>query len=130
VKEERQLLLIALLRKISRENNRVLSLHLAARPTEREAPVILASLKSEEIGKPAHEVIIKVLETRENFHGLKNGIATVTVPVKDRNGNTIAVARMRLKTQKNTARRKDLAYGNNISKQLQEEIPNHRFLFE
>jgi len=130
LKDERKLQLIVLLRKIYRENNRVLSLQLAARPTEREAPVVLASLKTEEIGKPAHEVITKVLETRENFHGLKNGIATVTVPVKDRNGNTIAVARMRLKNQKNTARSKDLAYGNNISKQLQEEIPNHRFLFE
>jgi len=130
LKEERQLQLITLLRKISRENNRVLSLQLAARPTEKEAPVVLASLNPEEIGRPAHEVITKVLEKRENFHGLKNGVATVTVPINDHNGNTIAAARMRLNSKKATTRRKDLAYGNNIAKLLQVKISDQRFFLK
>ena len=130
LKEERQIQLISLLRKISRENNRVLTLQLAARSNAKEAPVVFASLKAEEIGKTAHEVIAKVLESRENFYGLENGVATVTVPINDRNGKTIAVVRMRLNSRKGAASRKDLAYGNNIAKLLQAEIINHRFPFK
>ncbi len=131
LKEERKLQLVNLLLKISRDNGRVLSLQLAARPREEAAPVVLASIDPKEIGKPAHEVIAKVLETKENFYGHnEKGVATVTVPVKDRNGDTVAVARMRLRSKKENTERKDLAYGNVIAKQLQAEILDLHFLFK
>ena len=131
MQEERKLQLVNLLLKITRDNTRVLSLQLVARPHQGTAPVIVASIDPKEIGKPAHEVIIKVLETRENFYGHNDkGVATVTIPVKDRNGDTVAVTRMRLRSKKENTERKDLAYGNAIAKQLQAEIPDLHFLFK
>ena len=131
LQEERKLQLVNLLLKITRDNTRVLSLQLAARPTAGAAPVVVASINPKEIGKPAHEVITKVLETRENFYGHnEKGVATVTVPVKDRNGDTVAVTRMRLRSKKENTERKDLNYGNTIAKQLQAEIPDLHFLFK
>lgn len=128
LKEEKQLQLAVLLKRISRENDRVLSLELSARPGPNKPPVIIASLDPKTIGQPAHEVVSKVLDTKENFHGQSNGISTVTVPVKDRNGNIVAVARMRLGSRAAATQRKDLAYGNNIAKQIQAEAPEGNFL--
>ena len=131
LQEERKLQLVNLLLKITRDNTRVLSLQLAARPKEGAVPVVVASIDPKEIGKPAHEVITKVLETRENFYGNNDkGVATVTVPVKNRNGDTVAVTRMRLRSKKENTERKDLAYGNVIAKQLQTEILDLHFLFK
>ena len=124
LKEEKQQQLVALLKKISRENNRVLSLKLSARPTPKKPPVVIASLEPKEIGQPAHEIVTKVLETEENFHGQKDGISTVTVPVKDRNGKIIGAARMRLSSRVASTQRKDLAYGNGIAKQILAAAPD------
>ena len=123
LKEEKQNQLVALLKKIARENNRVLSLKLSARPSPQKPPVVIASLEAKEIGQPAHEVVTKVLESEENFHGQKDGISTVTVPVKDRNGHIIGAARMRLSSRVASTQRKDLAYGNDIAKQILAAAP-------
>jgi len=123
LKEERRHQLVALLKQIARENNRVLSLKLSARPAAQKPPVVIASLEPKDIGQPAHEVVTKVLETEENFHGQKDGISTVTVPVKDRNNNIIGAARMRLSSRVKSTQRKDLAYGNSIAKQILAAAP-------
>ena len=73
------------------------TLRTASRP--KKPPVVIASLEPKDIGQPAHEVVTKVLETEENFHGQKDGISTVTVPVKDRNNIIIGAARMRLSSR-------------------------------
>ena len=130
LQEERKLQLVNLLLEITRDNGRILSLQIAAQTKEGRAPVVVASIEPTEIGKPAHEVVTKVLETKENFHGLKNGVATVTVPIKDHNGDTIGVARMRLRSKKTPNKREDLAYGNDIAKHIQAETHDHEFLFK
>ena len=85
--------------------------------------MVIASLEPKDIGQPSHEVVTKVLETEENFHGQKDGISTVTVPVKDRNNNIIGAARMRLSSRVASTQRKDLAYGNSIAKQILAAAP-------
>ena len=130
LQEERKLQLVNLLHKITRDNGRILSLQIAARPKEGRAPVVVASIDPMEIGKPAHEVVTKVLEKKENFHGMENGITTVTVPIRDHNGEAIAVARMRLRSKKAPNKREDLAYGNDIAKHIQAETHDHEFLFK
>lgn len=130
LQEERKLQLVNLLLKITRDNGRILSLQIAAQAKEGRVPVVVASIEPTEIGKPAHEVVTKVLEKKENFHGMENGIATVTVPIRDHNGDAIAVARMRLRSKKAPNKREDLAYGNDIAKHIQAEIHDHEFLFK
>ena len=43
--------------------------------------------------------------------------------MKDRNNNIIGVARMRLSSRVASTQRKDLAYGNNIAKQILAAAP-------
>ena len=83
---------------------------------------MIASLNKKDINRQAHEVISKVLEKKENYFGYNNGISTVTVPVQDRNGDIIAVARMRLKKGSQNTKKDDLAYGNKIAKSIQAKI--------
>jgi len=127
LQEEKTLQLVNLLLNVTRNYNRILSLQLAAPHKEEIAPVVIASIDPKEIGKPAHEVVAKVFETTENFYGIKNEVAIVTVPVKDRNGGIVGVARMRLRNKKNSTKREDLAYANKIAKRLQAEIPEDGF---
>jgi len=130
LQEEKTLQLVNLLLNVTRNNNRILSLQLAAPPKEEIASVVIASIDPKQIGKPAHEVVAKVFETKENFHGIKNEVAIVTVPVKDRNGGIVGVARMRLRNKKTSTKREDLAYANKIAKRLQAEIPEDGFLLK
>ena len=130
LQEEKTLQLVNLLLNITRDNNRILSLQLAAPPKEEIAPVIIASIDPKQIGKPAHEIVAKVFETAENFYGIKNEVAIVTVPVKDRNGGIVGVARMRLRNKNNPTKRENLAYANKVAKRLQAEVPEDRFLLK
>ena len=124
LKEHRQKQLSALLRKISLENKRILSLQLAARSTKGKIPIVVASLNAKEIGQQAHGVVSEVLEKKENYYGQQKGVSTVTLPLKDRNGIIIAVARMRLNNGAKTTKSQDLVYGKNIGKLIQAEIPD------
>jgi len=130
LQEEKTLQLVNLLLNITRDNNRILSLQLAAPPKEEIAPVIIASIDPKQIGKPAHEIVAKVFETAENFYGIKNEVAIVTVPVKDRNGGIVGVARMRLRNKNNPTKRENLAYANKVAKRLQAEAPENGFLLK
>ena len=130
LQEEKTLQLVNLLLNITRDNNRILSLQLAAPPKEEIAPVIIASIDPKQIGKPAHEIVAKVFETAENFYGIKNEVAIVTVPVKDRNGGIVGVARMRLRNKNNPTKRENLVYANKVAKRLQAEVPEDRFLLK
>ena len=129
LKQHQQKKLSEFLRKISKENKRILSLQLAANNAKDKKPIVIASLNKKDINQHAHEVISEVLEKKENYFGHNNGISTVTVPVRDRNGNVIAAARMRLVNGSQNTKKDDLAYGTKISKLIQARILTQEPLF-
>ena len=122
LKEHQQKQLSAILRKISLENKRVLSLQIAARSTKGKSPFVVASLNAKEIGRQAHEVVSEVLDKEENYYGQKKGVSTVTIPLKDRNGMIFAAARMRLDSGFKTTKSQDLVYSKNIGRLIQSKI--------
>ena len=129
LKEHQQKQLSEFLKNISTENKRILSLQLAANTAKGKKPIVIASLNKKDVNQQAHEVISEVLEKQENYFGYKNGISTVTVPVRDRNGDVIAVARMRLVKGAQNTKKDDLAYGTKIAKLIQAKISAQEPLF-
>ena len=111
-------------------NKRLISLQLIARAKEGQAPAVMGSLVPEEVGQPGHKVTIKVLDTGENFYGLNKieGVSTVTVPLRGRNGKIMGVARMRLRNNSTITQQRDLAYALDIAKRVQEKLPDKKEL--
>ena len=129
-REYQQKQLSALLRNISNEKKRILSLQLASRIADEKTPIVIASLNNEDINQPAHEVVAKVLEKKENYFGHKNSVSTVTVPVRDRNGIIIAVARMRLNKGTQATKNQDVAFGINVANLIQSKIGDRELLLK
>jgi hypothetical protein len=90
---------------------------------------IIASSSPDEIGEAADEVGKDVLENGEIYIRKEKKIVVVTLPLKDRNGDTMAAVEVTLKrflgqTQKTTITRATL-----IVKLMQEQVNSFRDLF-
>ncbi|MBC8324479.1 MAG: hypothetical protein H8E27_02475 [Verrucomicrobia subdivision 3 bacterium] len=118
------------LRRAVRGDERVLSLQLVARPAPKQAPQILGSLNAAEVGQPAHADCAKAMDLNKNFHGRKNDVATVTLPLRDKNGVIIGAVRVSLRSPVGTENRLDIARATALVKQFQGSIPDSKSLFQ
>lgn len=118
------------LRRAARGDARVLSLQLVARPAPAKAPQILGSLNAAEVGQPAHADCAKVMDQNKNFHGRKDNVAVVTLPLRDKNGKIIGAVRVRLRSPVGTEKRRDVTRATVLTKQIQSSFPDSKSLFQ
>jgi hypothetical protein len=118
------------LRRAVRKDARVLSLQLIARPAPKKAPQILGSLNPAEVGRPAHADCAKVMDQNKNFHGRKNDVAIVTLPLRDKNGVVIGAVRVSLRSPVGTEKRRDITRATALVKQFQGSFPDSKSLFQ
>jgi hypothetical protein len=118
------------LRRVAREDARVLSLQLVARPAPNQAPQILGSLDASEVGQPAHADCAKVIDQNKVFHGRKNNEAFVISPLRDKNGISIGAVRVRLRSPSGTDKRRDIARAAALTQRIKGNYPAAKSLFQ
>ena len=118
------------LRRVAREDARVLSLQLVARRAPNQAPQILGSLDAAEVGRPAHADCAKVIDQNKVFHGQKNNEAFVTLPLRDKNGIIIGAVRVRLRSPSGTDKRRDIARAAALTQRIKGSYPDAKSLFQ
>jgi hypothetical protein len=121
---------VKVLRRVAREDVRVLSLQLIARPAPNQAPQILGSLDASEVGRPAHADCAKVIDQNKVFHGRKTNEAVVTSPLRDKNGIIIGAVRVRLRSPSGTDKRRDIARAAALTQRIKENYPAAKSLFQ
>ena len=118
------------LRRVAREDARVLSLQLVARPAPNQAPKILGSLDAADVGRPAHADCAKAIDQNKVFHGRKNNEAFVTSPLRDKNGIIIGAVRVRLRSPSGTDKRRDIARAAALTQRIKGNYPDAKSLFQ
>ncbi|MFM1556375.1 MAG: hypothetical protein ACKJR1_07800, partial [Limisphaerales bacterium] len=118
------------LRRVAREDARVLSLQLVARPAPNQAPKIIGSLVAAEVGRLAHADCAKAIDQNKVFHGRKNNEAFVTSPLRDKNGIIIGVVRVRLRSPSGTDKRRDIARAAALTQRIKGNYPDAKSLFQ
>ena len=118
------------LRRVAREDARVLSLQLVARPAPNQAPKILGSLAAAEVGRPAHADCAKAIDQNKVFHGRKSNEAFVTSPLRDKNGIIIGAVRVRLRSPSGTDKRRDIARAAALTQRIKGNYPDAKSLFQ
>ncbi len=122
---------VTLIKNIMEKQKRLEGLKILAVDPDNEDQIIqiIASSSPDEIGEAADEVGKDVLENGEIYIRKEKKIVVVTLPLKDRNGDTMAAVEVTLKrflgqTQKTTITRATL-----IVKLMQEQVNSFRDLF-
>ena len=118
------------LRRAAREDARVLSLQLVARPAPGQAPQILGSLDASEVGQPAHADCAKAIDQNKVLHGRKKDEAFVTSPLRDKNGVIIGAVRVRLRSPLGTDKRRDIARATALTQRIKGSYPDTKSLFQ
>jgi hypothetical protein len=67
----------------------------AGNPAE---PKVIASKEESELGQPADTACRQVLGSGQTFFGKEQDVVHVTLPLRDRNGDTIAVVKVTMKS--------------------------------
>ncbi len=119
-----------LLRQTHEQYPRVQALKVYAKTPENPALRVVASTDSFDIGIPASEVEPKVIEKDSPFFGkLDFNSVVVTMPLHDRNGETIAALRIELKSFFGETEKNAVARAMPIAKQMEKGIVEAKDLF-
>lgn len=93
-----------------RKYPRIVQITISAVTNATAAPVVIASTKSDEIGRLASSEAADVITNRRIYYGKDSGTVAVTMPLRDCNGDSAAAVRLVLKsfpgqTEKNAVAR-------------------------
>jgi hypothetical protein len=88
----------ALIRDALQEYPRVLDLQIFAARTDGAMPVIVAGKEQKDIGRAGSQGELDVIAGGKIYHGKGDGSVSVTMPLRDRNGDPIAAVRITLKS--------------------------------
>jgi len=120
----------ALVRATLKEYPKLLGLKIyAATGTPREVRVIAAG-DEKELGQPGSRAEQDVLDTGNVYYGKGEGTASVLMPLRDRNGEIIAVTRVVLKPVFGQTEQNALNRARPIVQEMQAKVQNTADLFE
>lgn len=98
VYERRELPAQAIVNEVLERHSRLLGLKLYMAGDTPESTRVVASKDESEKGKPGTHVEADILKQGVTYYGKNKGNVTVTMPVRDRNGDIIAAARVVMRT--------------------------------
>lgn len=118
-----------LVRDILKKQPRILGLQIYTLDAHGQ-PHIIASKDETEIGRPGTDAEKKAIVDGNIFYGKDNGVVTVTLPFRDRNGDPMGAVRVRLKsffgeTQKNAVNRATM-----VLKKMQAQVTSAEDLLQ
>lgn len=93
-------------------------------------PVVMASTKAEEVNTPGSEVEKKSIQTGMMYYGSDKKVTTVQMPLRDRNGDSIAAVSVLLKPFKGQTEQNALSRATPIVKEMQKRVTSLQELVE
>lgn len=120
----------ALLRSALEEYPRVLGLQIFAAQNAGETASIVASKDSTEIGQPAGKADLDVIKEGHTYFSKGKGDVTVTLPLRDRNGDPIAAVRVTMKSFPGQTEDNAIVRAQPIVKGMQSRVQSLDRLFE
>ena len=94
------------------------------------APRIVASKVEAEMGQPADQASREVLQTGKIYFGKEHGVAHVTMPLRDRNGETIAAVKVSLDSFPGQTEQNAIVRAQPIVKEIQMRVQSSVDLIE
>jgi hypothetical protein len=108
---------------------RVQAMRLYATPPGKDSPIVVACTDEGDLHLPATHVETTVLEKDDIFFGrLKPGVV-VTLPLHDRNGETIAALRVEMKSFVGQTENNAVARATPIAKDMESRLAEAKDLF-
>ena len=105
-----------------RKYPRIVEMSIAASTNSGSAPVILASLKADEVWRLAPKEAADVIANRRVYFGRKDGTVAVTMPLRDCNGDSAAAVRLVLKSFPGQTEKNAIARALPIVKELEPRV--------
>lgn len=126
----REALADQILRDTMKKYPRLLGLQICATPPGQTEPQVIASTHPKDRGQPGGKTVADILARGTIYHQWGKEDATVFMPLRDRNGDVVAVARVTLDTFWGQTEKNLLARALPIVKYMQSRIHAHKDLFE
>jgi hypothetical protein len=118
----------ALVRDALRQYPRLLGLRISLTRPGQVEPQIVGSQDPAEVGQAANKTEGEVLARAEGYYGKERDRAIVTLPLRDRNGDTVAAVRIVLQSFPGQTEQNALARATPIVKQMEKRVRSARDL--
>jgi hypothetical protein len=112
----------ALVRETAKKYPRVLGLKLYVRDGNAKGSHVIASNDAADLNAPGDQVEEGVLANGSVYYGKENGMAIVTMPLRDRNGDVVAAARFLLKAFAGQTQANAIARAMPVVKEMQAKV--------
>lgn len=119
-----------LIREVLSAYPRLRGLHIFARTTGSDEPRLVASSEATEIGKPAPSEVRDVLARSIPYHGKDRDNVIITLPLRDRNGDTVAALKVVMKSFPGQTDRNALARALPFAKRIESRFQTLKDLVE
>lgn len=119
-----------LLNEVLKKYPRLVGLKIVAPSNTNSAPRVLASHDPQEVGQPASAAESDVIAKGVIYYGKEKGVALVTLPLRDKNGDTIAAVRVAMKSFAGQTEQNAVARATPIIKQMELRVPTIRDLVD
>lgn len=119
-----------LIGQIMEKYNRLVQVSIFASETETAPPKSIASNNLEAIGQPADEAILDSIARAKIYYAKTKKTVIVTLPVKDRNGESIAACRVELKRFRGQTQKNAIVRAQPVVHMIQSRILDRTDLFE
>jgi hypothetical protein len=119
-----------LVREAVKNYPRLLGLKIYVPSADPKAPRLIASKDASEVGKSGAKIEEDVIKNGTIYYGKEKGTALVTMPLRDRNGEPIAAARLIMNSLPGQTEASALARAQPIVKQMQARITSLQDLIE
>lgn len=126
----REALAEIIIRDTMKKYPRLLGLQICATPPGQQEPQIIASTEPQERGQPGSKAVADILARGTIYHQWGKDAALVFMPLRDRNGDVVAVVRVTMDTFWGQTEKNLLARALPVVKYMQGRIHAHKDLFE
>lgn len=109
---------------------RLLGLKVYVPGADSQSTRVVGSKSALDLGEPGGKSEQEVIATGQVYYGNEKGVVSVVMPLRDRNGDTIAAARVLLKALPGQTEQSALARAMPIVKQMQQQIQSLQDLVE
>jgi hypothetical protein len=120
----------SVIREMLRKYPRLLGLRVYALQTGKPRPVTIASSRDEELGQEGSHVESGVILRDSIYYGKTRQGVTVTLPLHDRNGDTVAAVRVTMRSFRGQTEQNAIARAMPIVKEMESRLRGAKGLYE
>ena len=112
----------SLVRDTLRKYPKLLGLKVFMLPAKSQEARLVASDNEKELGQPGEKTVCDVIGRGLIYYGKENEVVSVTMPLRDRNGDTVAAVRVLMKSFKGQTEESAIVRAMPIVKQMQQRV--------